>query len=89
MSVQLPCIIVCINICAGTRGKSQTLAAIRVSEHKKILHTLVVMGSAALAAAVALNRPGDITFPRRMNEAKKKKKKTGRKKERRKKGQEI
>ena len=51
VSVQPPCAVVCINICAHVK-KSQTLTAIPLLGHRKILHTLIGMGSAALAAAV-------------------------------------
>ena len=62
VSVQPPCAI------AGreqfARQKSQTLAAIPLSGHTKILHTQTGVGSAALAAAVPyLPRYGDRNFP--------------------------
>ena len=51
VSVQPPRAIACINICAQVI-KSQALTAIPLFEHTEILHTLIGMGSAALAAAV-------------------------------------
>ena len=45
------------HLCA--HQKSQTLAATPVSGHTKVLHTLIGMGSAALAAAVPY--PGKAT----------------------------
>ena len=47
--------------------QSQTPAAISLLGHAKILHTLVGMASAALAAAVALNRYGDPNFLQAIN----------------------
>ena len=48
VSVQPPCAIACINICAQVIN-FQALTAIRLFEHTE---TLIEMGSAALAAAV-------------------------------------
>ena len=53
--LQPPCAITCIKICAHIKT-SQALAAIPLSGHTKVLNTLGGMGSAALAAAVALPR---------------------------------
>ena len=55
MSVQASCAIACILIGAYVTVP-QTLAAMSLSEHTKILHTLAGMSSAALAAAVSLSR---------------------------------
>ena len=51
MSVHLHRAVTCINVCLHIK-KIQTLAATPLPGHKKILHTLIGMGSAALAAAV-------------------------------------
>ena len=55
VSVQLPCAIACSNICARVKKekKNQTLAAVPLFIQMKLLHTLIGMGSAALAAAVS------------------------------------
>ena len=55
VSVQPPCAMVCINISVHVKNnnkKQKTLAAIPLFGHTKIQHTLIGMGSAALAAAV-------------------------------------
>ena len=54
VSVQPLCIITCIYLCV--RKKFQALAAIPFSGHTNMLHTLLGMGTAALAAAVGLPR---------------------------------
>ena len=51
VSIQPPFAIACITSVL-TLKKSQTLAAIPLFGHMKILHTLIGMGSAALAAVV-------------------------------------
>ena len=53
MSVQTPCAVACINICTHVKD-SKTLAAIPLFGRTKMLHTLVGMGSAALAAALCV-----------------------------------
>ena len=58
VSAQPPCAVACINtLCA--RYNSHTLAATPLFGHTEILHTLIGMGSAALAAAVPY--PGMVT----------------------------
>ena len=61
VSVQPPCAIACINICAHVKKKEKkkALAAIPLFGHPKMLHTLTGIGSAALAAAVPY--PGKAT----------------------------
>ena len=55
-SVQPPCAIACIDICVHA-NKSQTLTAIPLFGHTKILHTLTGMGSAALLCITRVRRP--------------------------------
>ena len=54
-SVQSPCVVTCINICAHVKSP-QHWQPYQCPNTNKILHTLVEMGSIALAAAVAIAR---------------------------------
>ena len=60
---QLPCGIVYLSICAHVKDPTHWQRG-----HTQTLHTLVGMGSAALVAAVALPRHGDLNFQKDTNE---------------------
>ena len=51
VSVQTPCAVACSNICANVKNSKHWQPS-HLHGHVKILHTLVGVGSAALAAAV-------------------------------------
>ena len=61
---KLPCGIVYLSIRVHVKAPTHWQRS-----HTQILHTLVRMGSAALVAAVALPRHGDLNFQKDINEA--------------------
>ena len=62
VSIQPPCAVSSISV--RTLKTPSTVSYIPLFGHTKILHTLVGMGSAALAATVPYPGYGDPNFPR-------------------------